>query len=915
MIFNTKKTTIFFLVATGCFFLFSPQKATALSGVELQKLSGGVVGSAMDQAFSQLGIDKNELKYSIQTANVSRRKKQQPQIELSFSPDNPVSGKKVTVTATPSYFSNSTENIYFTWYLKTDGCPDKREPSPSDDVKKKCDTDGNGIININDYKVKATRILAGNDFEWDKADYSSGTAGKSYNAIFGGNNQEGKSNHCYVHDVDSGDEFEITCDEHLFPHVDIGGRNHEIGKGSFGLDDEKFFHLDPNDPDTADTGNGDEANVVGLGTNTFSWNYTKGDKIGVVIEGISMEPTQKADSSYKIMWAFVNNKCVIDYGNNDYPKTEITTIVSDPVADTPLPGQTTTVTTKTTVYKYTPTNINNYIYVRTITTIEVTTEVRDSATQALISTNTVTTRSTTCPDYPYQYGIGAHVGELNYFTDPNFPENGDVVCTAKDEEIDTAQDMSIAKASDLNKCLYNNFADPAEGGGAKTKIDLTLSYLPDFPMNDPGTGSDYNKDGDGDQLTVQSSITNADNPGYLKYSWQLYESDEYNTDSWGNPISKSRLPDSIQLSGMGMDSFKLKLNIPDLKKYLKVKLTVTENSTGSSETRKGVADVIIPISKISQRIRAYGASVSDTLGLSLKANELCLNENKPDAVCYVAKNEIVGLSVSATGFSDFLWTVNNDPLKPVPPATSSGNTVYFPVLENNGYRYNVEMIATNDKGEKINLSKAFEVADPEVVIASADEYVLKPNLLGHYIDVDGKYWPDYSKTNFSALSETPIKLKALFYGITPAVDQYSWLVDGIEITKKNAAIFGYSIDDSGILTLTEKKIGETYNVGVGIVYTQDKNTKKALSKYWGVQPDKFYEKKIGAAIEIKFVGSLSETQGAGKDNLPKKILAQMYGAAPAYVVFLLRIVLTTFAMLIFSRIILSFFPDLKENEY
>lgn len=896
---KTKKIFLVFLMAFECLLVLPFQKAQALYGVDLGNLSGNVVGTAMDQAFSKLGVDQNELKYTIQSMNVSRRKKQQPQIEMSFNPANPVTAQKVTAVATPLNFLNTTENLYFTWYLKPDGCPDK-ESSPSGTIKNKCDFDGDGKISINDYKVKAMRIIANDDFEWDKADYGSGSAGKSYSAIWGGNDQKGKSNHCFVHDIDSGDEYEIECNKHLFP--EDPDNNWDIGDGSFGLSEEKFWHTDPNDPDTADTGNGDEANVAGLGMDTFSWVYEEGDEVGVVIEGISTESTQNADSSFKIMWAFVNNKCDLGSADEDgYPKTSTSHSTSLSVGETCPDGSSTTVQTTVTTTKSIISRIANNAVVRTTTYSTDTTDsncdgVYDEAAGAAYNQ---TTTGPNGPDY---------LGQYNGITCTGFDEN----INLEDEGLSLSE---ITKVSDLNDCLDENYINPTEGGEAKTKMDVSLSYSPDFPMNDPPSGSSYDANGDGDKLSLQSTVTNADNPGYLKYTWQLYESDTPNPDSWGDPISKSRLPDSLNLSGIGLDSLSFRLNIPDLEKYLKVKVTVTENYSSGSEARTGHADVIIPISQITQRIKVFSASVSESLGLSLKSTERCLTDSTPDAICYVAKNEIIGLSVSKDGFSDFLWTANNEAIPPAGNQTKVENTAYLPILEDNGYQYSIEMIATNSDGEKTDLVRTLKVADPEVKIVSADESICKANLLGYYIDTDGKYWSDYSETNFSALSGTDIELEPEFDGVSPSVGDYFWIVDGYKITSSNASSYGYSVDStSGAITLPGKSLGETYDVGVSLVYTQDNNTKKALNEYWGVQQNEFYEKKVGKTIEITFVGSISDTEGANSNNSPKKILASIYSATPAYIAFLLRITLTGFAMIIFSRIILSFFPNLKEND-
>lgn len=106
-----------------------------------------------------------------------------------------------------------------------------------------------------------------------------------------------------------GATFDPVC-QHLFPNA----TGLDSGDGSFGVNEEKFWGTNPQDPSTANNGNKDEANVVGLGQSSITWNYSAGDKIGVVIEGTSMISTKYADSSSMIMWAFSKGDCPISEG-------------------------------------------------------------------------------------------------------------------------------------------------------------------------------------------------------------------------------------------------------------------------------------------------------------------------------------------------------------------------------------------------------------------------------------------------------------------------------------------------------------------------------------------------------------------------------------------------------------------------
>lgn len=114
--------------------------------------------------------------------------------------------------------------------------------------------------------------------------------------------------------------FARNC-EHLFPKPRNSnrcyftnkkdGESAASGDGCFDATEEKFWGTNPKDPSTADNGNKDEANVVGLGQDGFTWNYQSGDQVGVVVEGVSMLPTKHDDSSNMIMFAFSKNECKI----------------------------------------------------------------------------------------------------------------------------------------------------------------------------------------------------------------------------------------------------------------------------------------------------------------------------------------------------------------------------------------------------------------------------------------------------------------------------------------------------------------------------------------------------------------------------------------------------------------------------
>lgn len=919
------------------FLAFGPEKTKA------EWVDFDASGNAKE-AISGLGVNMGTLDKYIKAFNVSDRKKQPPQVALTFDPVNPVPGQKVAAVAMPKYFTNDDRDLYFTWYLKSARCTDKETDKDDYKYNPDCDLDDSGEVDIEDYKIKAARIIANNDFEWNKDEaYDNHTDNDGYRAFWGGDDQKGKNKYCYIYDVESGNEQGIECDEHLFPKApkiteDGEEKVFETGDGAFGKSEEEFWHTNPNDDDTADTGNGDEANIAGLGITSFSWNYEHGDKVGVVIEGISNEPTRTYDSSYMTMWAFVNNSCDNNYDYFEGTEIENSTVTYEYGDLIPDEG----------TVEGLPADVISYIEGK----VQAKVDAEGEWIEVMIEKKTVTdfNKSVTTAYITTTYSV-------SYIAYSSNGEAGNKSKAKKFPQPTEEEDISgeaVKKSSDLNMCLYDNLIDPAEGGGQAQKLDINLAYTPEFPINNPEDDPE-----EGDVLDITSSVINAENPNYLRYKWEIFASNVPNPESWGTAISKGNLPEATQTMGVGLDSFSFRLNLTqdvldasnpnadiDVNNfYLRAKLTVTENvpkniteeDIGTSVKREGYGDVIIPISSTEQRIQVFNTEAADASGevkLSVGSIERC-TEGMEKTLCPITKNEIISLFVEEGDLTDFIWTVNGEPLTPLPSATpclsgeceeEDGNIInthiaYFPILEDMGFRYTVNLKAMNLDGEKVNLTRTFEVVEPEVRIMSADQTTCQPVLLGYYEDLDGIEWPDYSTTEFVALGTDNfdegniIKLQGLFSGFVPKEDQYSWIVDGAEINSQTASLFGYGYDtENNIVMLPPKEWKDFYDITLISLYNQDDLTEKALYTYWKVPYSQFYEKTLSANVEIKFTDFIDPATGIiSKKNQSDKILASLLSSTPTYLAFLFRIVITSFLLLISSHIILSFFPEIKNS--
>lgn len=289
-----KRTAVaIFLVVIQVFSLYPNPK---------QALKADLLGMNLDQIINdsakELHINKDVLKGYGENLNSSDRKVQAPTVQIFFSPTDPKPGQEITARAFPQFFINNREKLYFTWYIKRK----------------------DGSSRPADWKIEAMRTIANGGFDSDAQGVYSSDKDKNmdaYRASFGGDANVYKNKHCFIHDFETGKNYELwsgqnedgeggqsEC-EHLFPNAP----GEQTGDKKFQLSEERFWKTDPRDPSTAQNGNKDEANVAGLGQDTFRWVYQSGDQVGVAVEGVSTIPTKYEDSSMMVMWALPKNKC------------------------------------------------------------------------------------------------------------------------------------------------------------------------------------------------------------------------------------------------------------------------------------------------------------------------------------------------------------------------------------------------------------------------------------------------------------------------------------------------------------------------------------------------------------------------------------------------------------------------------
>lgn len=1102
-----KKIILIFFILLNVGYLSAPSIASA--GVFEDILSAlnpfNIITGLMSSVQSIFGISEDAAKNAMEMANSSQYKFEAPKVSVSFNPATPATGKTITASAQTEYFKTPDNEMYFTWFLQTKGCPDlldnnghpkiirkgsssglrkftymlSGETLPASEFPETCDLDKDDDIDINDYKIKAARIIASDGFDWQTADYANSTDDDDgYFAPWGGSKNIYKNPYFYIYNPTLGrffydDNFQMTytyygytqeqkeaeadgspddfpkiedydqncqdenidsetdtgtgscfseyacsklavdptytpvpndfdialcapgetlydcycdaaqvlaysnaCDTtvdtcvtnretqykrlqrenekklqmhskrgltpiHLFPHSDqvedkstdsnehfiastdlgnkdSGSSGHE--KGDFDLKQEQFWHTNPNDPDTGNYGQPDEATVIGLGMNKLSWTYQEGDKVGVVVEGTSMIPAKSSgesipadpagtegltdeaypttqgqgDSSYKIVWAFSGNGCPPD--KLGFPINELDDEADEEANDDGVAEK---------------------------TAYEVDSDlesegVADSEGSAILPEE-MTVANTT-----YTTESGSALINYNYIVTDNFRGNGN-----HSQTID--HDINIY-------CLPNSFVNPISQGTSE-KLNIELDYLPKNPFNSPDDTTGENSD----VLSVYANVSGGgENQDYqeLFYTWKVYEgkTSDAENGTW-EPINKSRLLGVEQTSAVGLDKLTFALNFPEFDpqnsnpyKFLKIELRIPgKEITGtcsSTNSCQGWKEIVIPLdSNNTEKLQVFDTTVTSVSDNKLGIEKGALRCESPNKICQAAENEILAIGLSDPElFENFHWTINGASLNYTYLGDDSKadnflppGLVYFPVTYLTGQEFSLTLTADKKSAgncEKVSFTKKFKVLEPNIRIYSNDPRTCAPVILGYFKNNDGSFSNDWSETKFEALQGSTVTLEALFLG--PAQDFSSNNCTTPE--SESAACPAWSIPQaktstfSGEKTITFKadnELGSIYTVDVNTIYQQSPLAEAALAKYWNIFSNKLSEKSISTKIEIEVVSEINAEEAETEVmHNSKKPLASLFSGASAYFIFLFKLALAV-ALMIFS---LGIFSSLAFND-
>jgi len=847
-------------------FFSQPAKADIIDNFDdlIDPVTEAIIGAtaestsiALEHILESLGLGMGPFKDIGESMNSLSNKKQAPEVELLFSPVSPKLGDEITATALPKFFKTSKESLYFTWYLKhKEGNIDHNE---------------DGDIDIEDYKIEASKILVNDGFRHERADYyttadsdddddgfgpledfiQSGMEDMETRVPFGGSSVKKPVGgfRCYVNDYEEGIIYEIVEESvsgeecvnsenpeecatspssictHLFPHA----IDNTTGDGEFTGEEEEFWKTNPNDPDTVGDGMGDEAAVAGVGRDKISWTYNTGDEIGVVIEGESMTHTKHADSSYMVMWALPKN-----------------------------------------IFR-----------------------VEGSSSACEISDK------------------GSYLKEVN----------------GRFTEIETAE-------VDINACLEENLIDPLEGGQPKN-IEVDLSASPNNPFNNSSGEGNKNGDTVFIQSTISNASSSNTQNMYYRWTTEGNDTFTLNDEDWSDISNSINIgmteglnKDSVSFNlnmAEGSNGYASVFGGGN-QGFIRVRLEAEEN-IDSGSTRYGTGEIVIKVTtgQNNQIDFSRAESIGGRLVFSGSGDaELCESDNDSvsSSVCAVANNEIVAARINSdSGLRNFSWTLNGEPIECTSSMsnecnnTSQSNTIFFPIVGNPGEQYKLDVFANDTNmedaenfGTKTNISQVFQVVKPMVSLApeggigedcGSDGAGFSARNLGSYNDLnsDEEFSINACSSSVFEGSAGTLSVEASFNPswIANYAEDIRWTVNGEEQTN-SAGSTTLSYDASGITA------GATVNVSVSGKYAQDNEIKRALMEHWDISQFNLSEARLNDSIKIKIGGNNNVTGSLKKST---NIMANLASNLPVQILFMFRMALTIITIIFISGTIFA----------
>lgn len=645
-----------------------------------------------------------------------------------------------------------------------------------------------------------------------------------------------------------GGGFNASCN-HLFPRLPSSG------DASFGAAEEKFWGTNPKDPSTADNGNKDEANVVGLGVNVFEWNYSAGDQVGVAIEGTSMIGTKYADSSSMIMWAFSKGDCPVSLASSTGSfykqikgfqvdmlsiELDLNKCLERNLVDPTQGGQATSLDLSVSATPEAPINDASFVLEPPVVGVPV----PEGGGDTVIVEASAGNSSKGVSEVLFEW-------DVELANNPQFKNGAGLLSNKVTKELQDLGLLGSVKGTALDS--------------VQLKLDILDNATTLFSGNQLGRYLD------------------ADGAGYLRFT--------------------ARASENFASGAVRKGKGDVVVKFVSTSKKIAVYKPLTKLVGSGMQVvlpNIGAVNPICnddPLDRISCRIiknEAIGLRIDPTdltnfqwfiNGAPLLCNRAIVSED-------CEKDAAGVLTIGKQNFVNF-----------------------FPVTGEVGDTYTVTVNANDVKtGKSVNLARSFHVIEPHLSIESADLTTAWPKLIGQYKDIDGAAslacpggaCNEYSDTVLEGFATETLKFKSNFIpDFLASRAERQWTVDGI-LTEDTAGLDALGNTVYTISFVALKASPDVYNINLTASVTQPQDMRRALRDIWNVSPLESTELRFTATsqIQLKEPGFAQGTlQGT------KKYLAALSSYVPASVMFLFRIILSVILILFTTRFLMALLPE------
>lgn len=634
--------------------------------------------------------------------------------------------------------------------------------------------------------------------------------------------------------------------KHLFPRSGVD----TSGNGSFKTEEEEFWQTDPRDPDTADNGNKDEANVIGLGRENFAWNYTKGDRVGVVIEGTSMISTKYEDATNMIMWAFSKNDCDAAGNKGSLQKTIKGYEVVIPTIEIDL---------------------NDCLEANLVDPLE-----GGQATKMEVSLQAT-------PDDPVNDSSDRASGDTIQVSASVNNASQSIQNVYFDWKVDLSGDGTINPSPSSGG--WHNITSQINTGEQKLlsqvrgngvdRVRLTLNSKDTYLI---------------DSRQFSSYLSNG--IGYLRFRAEVAE----NFNAAGN-----------NRRGKGDIIVKFVSTSDRIAAYIvnasgsPARLTRTESEICSgvptwsgfeSDDQKKEKTILSRLdTKLCRVIN------NEIIGLRVETNASGSLSNynwSINGLPLVCNDKVsVACSDGQQGSTNFFPIIGN--VGDIFTVTVTANKVSHDSSAPG-------LVASNSSTEKaITLSRSFKIVEPEVTIESADENVAWPKVLGRYNDpAGGAPYIDFSKTTLQAFPGSQVKLQARFTpeflgSYAPPQLERAWTVDGEAVGDGSSNLITFS---------TLKPAESVYNIGLDAVYRPRVAIRQALQDIWQISSLDSTEQYFSTASQLEH-----PPEAAIAKTGSNRYLALLSSYLPASLLFSIRVLLSIGLILFVTGFLFALIPN------